>query len=63
MINTQGHDEVDGWICFQGSNVPAVCWSMVLMLLVGLPLRAPGACICPYLVNIFSNSFDGYSIF
>lgn len=33
---------------------------MAVMLLVGLPIRALGVCLHPYLVNIFSNNFGGY---
>lgn len=37
--------------------------SMALMLLVGLLVRAPGACLHPYCVNNFNNDFHGHSIF
>lgn len=46
-----------------GSNVSAVCWSTALMFLVGLPIRASGACPHPSLVNIFSSNCNGYSIY
>lgn len=25
MINPEGHEEAEGWICLQGNNISAVC--------------------------------------